>query len=101
MPVTRQVPPGILEEASRYPTLRAFLKTRPSYIAWIRKGVPRVLDSAPRRFTGKTAQSFWSRLSPDGEHFIAAAVFMVEQLEISESDLMEPLKVLIQEWRSA
>lgn len=97
--LTVLVSSAMLREGARYETLAAFLEHRPAY-SWLADDVDGVVEAARGRFTTIDTEPFWFGLSPEGQRFMAAAILLVERLDLSEDDLIEALRVLIQVWRS-
>lgn len=90
---------AMLKDGSRYERLEQFLEERPNY-SWVSAQLNETLEKAPSQFTTNATKPFWFGLSQEGKRFIAAAIIIVESLNLSEDELVEALRILMHAWRS-
>lgn len=92
---------AIVQEGARYSSVEVFLEQRPAYRALVSSAeLERVVNVAPRIFTTNETEPFWFGLSIEGKRLVAAAIILVQNLEIPEHTLVEALRILIHVWRS-
>ena len=96
--LTLHFPETMIEQGSRYRSVNEFLQLRPSY-GQLMAGWQCVFEIAWDRLRNEQSCEFWDCLSDDGKKLVAAAIHIVNRLNIPDNQLVEMLRCLIRVWR--
>ncbi len=98
LPLASHIPSTLIDQGSRFGSVDVFLELRPSYVN-LMAGWESVYEVASDRFTDPRTCEFWHGLSEDGRKLLAAAIHIVNRLDIPVNQLIKTLRELILMWR--
>jgi len=87
---------ALLRGEGLFPNLNAFLDAQPE-MRWVLEDVERTLLEGDHRFRQNATAGMWQSLTPDARRMVAAAIVIVRRLRINKWELVEGLRVLLEE----
>lgn len=87
---------ALLRDEGLFPNLNAFLNARPE-MRWVLEDVERTVQEGDSHFRQGAIATMWQSLTPEARRMIAAAIVIVRRLRINTWELVEGLRILIEE----
>lgn len=89
---------ALLQDEGLFPNLDAFIETYPE-MQWVHEDLEGVLDAVTFRLRGTRTGAMWELLTPEGRRMVAAAIVIVRRLRIDPRELVEGLRIFVEESR--
>ncbi len=87
---------ALLRDEGLFPDLNAFLEARPE-MRWVVDDVERTLREGDQHFRQGATAMMWRSLTLEARRMIAAAIVIVRRLRINTWELVEGLRILLEE----
>jgi hypothetical protein len=87
---------GLLRDEGLFRNLNEFLEAQPE-MQWVLEDVEGTLREGERHLWQSTSAVIWQSLTPDGRRMIAAAIVIARRLRIEPWELVEGLRILLEE----
>lgn len=94
--LTQLVSSAILRDKGLYQNLEAFIEARPD-MRWILVDAEKTLYLIERHIGNRASVAIWEPLTQEGRLMIAAAIALVRRLKIEPQELVEVLRIFIED----